>query len=440
MNGNPLAGSQRGFCVGIVVHGIVEDWLDPLGASLEDFVHRFHGSWLFNYACGLQGEGIRCVIFVLARIAKPRKEIHASGAIIHLLPAPLFQRVRPRRRPVSIQVRGSVGEPTLGWRWVRRLKHTVADTFGLPARGLREAVRQERCDALVVQEYETVSFDRCVGVGESLGIPVFGTFTGGRAPSASHRTNHHRAIRRSAGLIVCATPELERVRRTYSLPAERLLHLAYPLDFRVWYPEDRLTSRAALGIPTNATVLLYVGAIAAHVKGLDVLLDAWQHVRRPSDARPHLLQIVGDGIDADWLSLEIRRRRLTDLQFVRGWVHDRVRLRQRLSAADVFVFPSRGDAFGIAVIEAMACGLPVIMGASPGARDILPAGESSGGLIVPRGDPLALREAMQRLSGDAGLRQQMGKAARERVAAPAFGADASRRLAMFLRSGGGHTA
>jgi glycosyltransferase involved in cell wall biosynthesis len=59
-------------------------------------------------------------------------------------------------------------------------------------------------------------------------------------------------------------------------------------------------------------------------------------------------------------------------------------LRRYLSAADGYVFPSRVDAFGIAIIEAMACGFPVVAAYAPAVLDILADGEESGGLMVPR--------------------------------------------------------
>jgi glycosyltransferase involved in cell wall biosynthesis len=58
-------------------------------------------------------------------------------------------------------------------------------------------------------------------------------------------------------------------------------------------------------------------------------------------------------------------------------------MRQYLSVADVYVFPSRHEGFPVAPLEAMACGLPIVAAYAPGICDILSEGEESGGLVVP---------------------------------------------------------
>lgn len=84
-----------------------------------------------------------------------------------------------------------------------------------------------------------------------------------------------------------------------------------------------------------------------------------------------------------------------------------------LSAMDVFAFPSRAEAFGLVVIEAMAAGLPVVSTASDGVLDIVVDGES--GLLVPPQDVAALETAVLRLLRHPRLRRAFGAAARRRV-------------------------
>jgi glycosyltransferase involved in cell wall biosynthesis len=81
--------------------------------------------------------------------------------------------------------------------------------------------------------------------------------------------------------------------------------------------------------------------------------------------------------------------------------------------AAVVACPSRREGFGMACLEAMAHGRPVVASAVGGLRDLVADGET--GLLVPPGDPAALRRAIQQLLGDAGLRRRMGAAARERA-------------------------
>ncbi|HEY3329964.1 MAG TPA: glycosyltransferase family 4 protein [Capsulimonadaceae bacterium] len=78
--------------------------------------------------------------------------------------------------------------------------------------------------------------------------------------------------------------------------------------------------------------------------------------------------------------------------------------------ADLFVLPTFADCYSIAGIEAMASGLPVILGSVGGTPDIIKDGET--GYLVPPGDPSALADRLERLIGDARLRRSMGDAAR----------------------------
>jgi rhamnosyl/mannosyltransferase len=91
-------------------------------------------------------------------------------------------------------------------------------------------------------------------------------------------------------------------------------------------------------------------------------------------------------------------------------------LRILLHAADVFAFPSidRCEAFGIAQLEAMACGKPVVASDLATGVRLVNQHEVTGLLVRP-GDPDALSQALNRLLGEPALRERMGCAARRRV-------------------------
>jgi glycosyltransferase involved in cell wall biosynthesis len=77
------------------------------------------------------------------------------------------------------------------------------------------------------------------------------------------------------------------------------------------------------------------------------------------------------------------------------------------------VTPSVYEPFGIVVLEAMACGSPVVASAVGGIKEIVQSGQS--GLLVPPADPKRLSEAVNRLLGDAGLGRKLAVNARRRV-------------------------
>ncbi|MBK9055158.1 MAG: glycosyltransferase family 4 protein [Chloroflexi bacterium] len=82
-------------------------------------------------------------------------------------------------------------------------------------------------------------------------------------------------------------------------------------------------------------------------------------------------------------------------------------------SCDLFVLPTEAEAFGIAAIEALAVGLPVITTPVGGLTDVVVDGEN--GFLLQPGDLQGLVQAMTRLANDPALRQRMGQAARQRA-------------------------
>jgi glycosyltransferase involved in cell wall biosynthesis len=108
---------------------------------------------------------------------------------------------------------------------------------------------------------------------------------------------------------------------------------------------------------------------------------------------------------------------------------------QVLAAADLFALASDWEGTPLAVMEAMAAGLPVVATAVGGVPELVVAGES--GVLTPAGDAPALAGALARLAGDAALRHAMSAAASAR--AGQFGVDkmVSEYAALFERLAGG---
>jgi glycosyltransferase involved in cell wall biosynthesis len=93
---------------------------------------------------------------------------------------------------------------------------------------------------------------------------------------------------------------------------------------------------------------------------------------------------------------------------------DRDELARAYAEADVFVFPSVADAWGLVLNEAMASGLPLIATSVPGAvDDLLSGGEN--GIVVPPFDPGALADAMVALASDPARRLEMGERSSSRI-------------------------
>src|SRR5579872_824419 len=126
--------------------------------------------------------------------------------------------------------------------------------------------------------------------------------------------------------------------------------------------------------------------------------------------RPWSLEIVGDGP----ARIEVERAfaPLGDRVTYAGAL-DAAGVDARLAAADLFVWPAINEAFGLALLEAQASGLPAVAGASGGVADIV-APEVTGRLVPP-GDADAFAAAVRDLLDDPALRLRLGTAARDKV-------------------------
>ncbi len=143
--------------------------------------------------------------------------------------------------------------------------------------------------------------------------------------------------------------------------------------------------------------ILYVGRLSIE-KGLRTLLDALRLQTRPLE-----VVIAGDGPLRKRLQAECGSR----VQFARWVANDR--LPQLIRQARVVVVPSLFEPQGVVVLEAMACGVPVIGSDTGGIPEMIEDGAT--GWLVPPNDPAALAQAMNTALSDETRRQQMGVAA-----------------------------
>ena len=107
------------------------------------------------------------------------------------------------------------------------------------------------------------------------------------------------------------------------------------------------------------------------------------------------------------------------------------RLVELFRSSDVFALPSAAETFGIAAVEASACGLPVVASASGGLSDVVDDGVT--GFTVPPGDVAALADRLRRLADDGALRRRLGRAARQRALQRYDATTNARRLLDLVR-------
>lgn len=238
-----------------------------------------------------------------------------------------------------------------------------------------------------------------------LEIPMLG----GGAVVEMYRRSFGRTAVRAADALVATT-------RTYAETSRSLWHRAdvrvvpNMVDVARFRPEgpDALDVRARHRIPEGAPIALFVGRLTHH-KGVE------EFIRAAASTAPVVHLVVGEGPRRE--ALEAMARRLPPGRVLFAGRVEPGDLPSYYRAASVGVLPStsRLEAFGIAAIECMASGRPVIVSDIPGVSEVLEPGVS--GLVAEPLDAADLAAKIRALALDAELAASMGKAARERVMA-----------------------
>jgi len=231
-----------------------------------------------------------------------------------------------------------------------------------------------------------------------------------KALSATRTWAYHRAH-----LVVAFSSALARDAEAFGFPSGAVVIIPNAVDtgrFRPVTEDEKAKLRASLGITPDAQVVTSVGRLVRG-KGLLTLIEAWAIVAH--DHPDALLFIVGSGPGVgsqDDTELSLRAA------IKAAGLHDRVRLsgavsdvKPYLQASDLFVFTSEQEGFGMALVEAMSCGLPVVCTRIEGAAaDLVVDGEH--GLKFDVGDAAALCARIERLLANEPMRRRMGAASR----------------------------
>jgi len=229
------------------------------------------------------------------------------------------------------------------------------------------------------------------------------------------------SIRRAAAIIAVSRFTRSELCRITGIPGDRVT-VVYNAADPVFNPSsngiDPAAVRARYGIPER--YVLFVGVLEPR-KNVIGLLEAFAAVR---DRIPHALVLTGR---AGWhtraVFTSIDRLRLRD-RVVRTDYMPTVDLAAIYRQADAFVYPSLYEGFGMPVLEAMACGVPVITSD----RSALPEVAGDAALLVAPDDRRALSDAMVRVVSDARLREELRT--RGLVRARAFSWEASARATL----------
>lgn len=171
--------------------------------------------------------------------------------------------------------------------------------------------------------------------------------------------------------------------------------------------------RRKYSIRENERIVLYLGRIYK-IKGIDLLVKAFSDLIKELDD----VRLVIVGPDDGFLSIlkkQIENLKISDKVLFTGPLYERDKLEAYIDA-DVYVLPSVYEIFGITVLEACACGTPVIVTDQCGVADFV----DKVGYVV-KYDKKQLRDAISKVLSDEGLRRRLGEEGRKLVAGGEFG-------------------
>jgi starch synthase len=399
---------------------VIEDFLDRIGLSLDDFCERVTAGWLFGYIQALRYAGWQSVLFIVSRKTQTPTRLQHTPSGTRICVLPVWRAYKAVARGMVNPYGGSVERVFGRASRVKCLGHfarkEAAPYLATPLGTLARNLRREGCTAILTQEYEYARFDTCVLLGQFLRLPVYATFQGGdRHSGRLEGLVRPIAMRAARGLVIGADDEARRVAARYGFDAKKIWRIPNPIDLDLWRPMDREESRRQLGLPSQSRIVIYHGRIDVHAKGLDVLLKAWEQIGTGPAGQDALLLIIGSGHDDAILRERLAASNLSGIRWQDRYELDRTVMRRYLSAADLYVLPSRIEGFPVAPLEAMACGLPIVGSDIPAMSNIIEDGDASGGLIVPREDPQILAETIKRLLDSPDLCRELGRRARRTV-------------------------
>lgn len=206
-------------------------------------------------------------------------------------------------------------------------------------------------------------------------------------------------------------------------PPERIEVVPPGVDHEVYVPDPDVER---FGEPT----FLYLGRLKRY-KGIDVLFRALARADGPAGLAR--LLVAGEGDDRPRLERAARRASVAGRVEFLGWV-PRERKVELMRRAWANLYPSPKEGWGLANVEAAACGTPSVASDAPGLRESVADGRS--GFLVPHDDPDAWADRLERLAGDPGLRRRLAEGALEHAGRFSWDRAAGRTETWLARAAG----
>ncbi|AKU15697.1 D-inositol-3-phosphate glycosyltransferase [Luteipulveratus mongoliensis] len=241
---------------------------------------------------------------------------------------------------------------------------------------------------------------------------------GDRPEPPGREIGEEQVVRAATWLVANTDREADELIDLYDAAPDKVRVISPGVDLETFTPGEQAEARAALDLPADAEVLLFVGRIQP-LKAPDVLVRAAAHLLEQDPGRRDRLVVAvlggpsGSGLDhPEALADLVDELGLGDVVRLVPPV-SRDALAQWYRAADLLAVPSYNESFGLVAIEAQACGTPVVAAAVGG----LPTAVGDGGVLLDTHDPKEWGAAIAELLDDPARRRAMSAAALTHAAA-----------------------
>lgn len=298
----------------------------------------------------------------------------------------------------------ALGIPVIALDLMQRGGH---DRQVVPA--LRKVMREQRIDLVHTHLYHANLYGRLAARRE--GIPVIASVHNTYKKRKWYRHLINRWLARKTYVVTAGSADVERdLLDVDRLPKTKVVRLPNSIDLaRVETSLSVTDAKQRYGFAPSDLVIGTVGRVEEQ-KGQAFLLEAFATLRRRPEGDNLKLLLVGDGRLLPQLKETAERLGIAQACSFPGNI---AKLAEVYRAIDIFVMPSLWEGLSLAMLEAMAAGLPIVATEVGGARDVL--GENQWGLLVPAHDSAALALAITRLLESPRERAEKASAGAERV-------------------------
>lgn len=336
-----------------------------LGLDASTYLESYRGDWSWDYALGLQENGIDVTIYVMSLNYSGLHETKDKFKV-RFIPFKLWYKLIGKEVVSKLYRFGKtpLSPITTSWR-------ELINTFGC-FDALQVALEEDNISLLYIQEYWSSRFDFLV---ERLQIPIIGANHGGN-DSLAIESKKRKALPKAYKLTCQTFEETEKV-KGYGGDA---LYLPNGVDADFYCPSP----------PKNQSVdktILIVARLTDEQKRISDLIRSLVHLDST-----WTLDIAGIGPDLKLLQNLAAQLQVSERVRFLGFVKDKTKLREMYHRCSVYAMPSASEGLPLAALEAMSCGAAVVSSDISAFKQIVR--NEINGIQVPVGEPLALAQGI----------------------------------------------